>query len=166
MRQKGREREREEQSVISWLIFMTLFTLWRRGSFMCYAQLISKLIFPFGIFFLIFYLRSSIFIASRGRQQLQRTAHSAHPPWLLKTINVKNCCSLSPYRGERNWTSRLPHSSLPFHWHANHVNYGRGNIISYRLNMISNDRLELELESPGTDPRRTTTRQRMYMAKI
>lgn len=53
-----------------------------------------------------------------------------------------------------------------FHWHANHVNYGRGNIISYRLNMISNDRLELELESPGTDPRRTTTRQRMYMAKI
>lgn len=53
-----------------------------------------------------------------------------------------------------------------FHWHANHVNYGRGNIISYRLNMISNDRLELELVPPGTDPRRTTTRQRMYMAKI
>lgn len=32
---------------------------------------------------------------------------------------------------------------LFFLWHANHVNYGRGNIISYRPNMISNDRLEL-----------------------
>jgi len=39
-----------------------------------------------------------------------------------------------------NWTGTAGqgtvHSSFS---HANHVNYGHGNIISYRLNMISND---------------------------
>lgn len=35
--------------------------------------------------------------------------------------------------------------------HANHVNYGHGRIISYRSNMISNDRRELQQDEPSAD---------------